>query len=91
MGRKEENGVGKPGEQKTSREIRGIQVRIEERIGEKGGEWSVTARTRKSREVGRIEARREESTVMGRKEKDGVGKPGEQGTSREIGGIEARI
>ncbi len=39
--------MGKPGEQVTSREIGGIKARIEERNGEKGGEWSGTAwRTR---------------------------------------------
>jgi hypothetical protein len=39
--------VGKPGEQETSREIGGIQARIEERNGSKGWEWSGKAwRTR---------------------------------------------
>ncbi len=37
MGRKEENGVGQPGEQGTSREIGGIKARIEESTGEKEG------------------------------------------------------
>jgi hypothetical protein len=36
MGRKDGNGVGKPGEQETIRKIGGIEARIEERNGEKG-------------------------------------------------------
>jgi hypothetical protein len=47
MGRKDGNGVGKPGEQETIRKIKGIEARIEERIGLKGGELSGKAwRTR---------------------------------------------
>jgi hypothetical protein len=37
MGRKEKNGVGNFGEQKTSREIGGIEARIERVMGRKEG------------------------------------------------------
>jgi hypothetical protein len=40
MGRKEGNGEGQAGEQGTSRDIGGIEARIEESNGEKEGEWS---------------------------------------------------
>jgi hypothetical protein len=47
MGKKEGNGVGQPVEQGASREIGGIEARIEENNGVKGGEWSGTGwRTR---------------------------------------------
>ncbi len=42
--------MGKPGEQETSREIGGIEARIEESNGEKGGEWSGTASVWRTRD-----------------------------------------
>ena len=52
MRRKEENEVGKPLEQSTGREIGGMEARIEESNGEKGGEWSGTACQRKMERQG---------------------------------------
>jgi hypothetical protein len=91
MRRKEENEVGKPLEQSTGREIGGMEARIEESNGEKGGEWSGKAwRTEDKQGDWRKEARREESngekggewsgTACQRKmERQGLGTEGNNG------------
>jgi hypothetical protein len=61
IGRRKGNGVGKPGEQGTSREIGGTEARIEEDNEEKGGECSrKPGEQGTSREIGGIEPRIEE-------------------------------